>query len=113
MALNLSPVSRNLHLRVTLMFLELEDLLSIMLAVCVSMLLGNVFFADRYIFHIPVNYFLPLVILLLGVPALMIFKYGKPRGYLVDLLTFYAKPQHYCARTPEQTVNTTYFLEEE
>ena len=33
MALNSSPVSRNLHLKVTILFLELEDLLAIMLAV--------------------------------------------------------------------------------
>ena len=74
MALNSSPVSRNLHLKVTVLFLELEDLLTIMLAVCGAMLVGNFFFSDRYIFHIPMNYFLPLVILLVGVPVLMIFK---------------------------------------
>ncbi len=113
MALNTSPVSRNLHLRVTLLFLELEDLLAIMLAVCAAMLIGNWFFSDRYIFQIPMNYFLPLMILVLGVPGLMIFKYGKPRGYLADLLVFHAKPQQYSARTPEQTIRTTYFREED
>ena len=68
MALNSSPVSRNLHLKVTILFLELEDLLTIMLAVCGAMLIGNFLFSDRYIFHIPMNYFLPLAILLVGVP---------------------------------------------
>jgi len=113
MALNCSPVSRNLHLKVTLFFLELEDLLTIMLAVCGAMLVGNFFFSDRYIFHIPMNYFLPLAILVVGVPALMIFKYGKPRGYLLDFLLFHAKPQQYCAATQEPVIREGYFREEE
>jgi len=33
MALLMSPISRNLHMKVTLMYLELEDLLTILLAV--------------------------------------------------------------------------------
>ena len=113
MALNSSPVSRNLHLKVTILFLELEDLLAIMLAVCGAMLVGNFLFSDRYIFHIPMNYFLPLAILLVGVPVLMIFKYGKPRGYLLDLLLFHARPQQYCAGTQESVIRRSYFREEE
>jgi hypothetical protein len=113
MALNTSQVSRNLLLKVTLLGLELEDLLMLMLGVSVSMVLGNVFFSDRYIFHIPVNYFLPLLILLGGIPGVMLLKYGKPRGYLIDLVAYYAKPSQYSGRTPEQILNTTYFREEE
>ncbi len=80
MALSMSPISRNLHMKVTLMYLELENLLTILLAVSGSMIVGNFLFPNREIFHIPMNYFLPLVILLVGVPGLMLFKYGKPRG---------------------------------
>src|SRR3974390_322737 len=86
MALNSSPVSRNLHLKVTILFLELEDLLAIMLAVCGAMLIGNFLFSDRYIFHIPINYFLPL---------------------------FHARPQQYCAGTQESVIRSSYFREEE
>ena len=113
MALNSSPVSRNLHLKVTLLFLELEDLLAIMLAVSGTMLVGNFLFSDRYIFHLPMNYFLPLAILLVGVPILMIFKYGKPRGYLLDLLLSHARPQQYSAASQETQIETSYFKEEE
>jgi hypothetical protein len=84
-----------------------------MLAVSGTMLLGNFLFSDRYIFHLPMNYFLPLAILLVGVPVLMIFKYGKPRGYLLDLLLFHARPQQYCAGTQETQIHKTYFEEEE
>ena len=105
MALNASPVSRNLHLKVTFLNLELEDLLAIMFAVAVSMLLGNLLFPDRYVFHIPLNYFIPLMILVAGVPGLMIFKYGKPRHYLVDLLIFARQAagiQRHGPRAPNQ-----------
>ena len=77
------------------------------------MLVGNFLFSDRYIFHLPMNYFLPLVILLVGVPVLMIFKYGKPRGYPLDLLLFHARPQQYCAGTQETRIQTSYFKDEE
>ena len=39
MALNASPVSRNLHLKVTFLNLELEDLLAIMFAVASTCLM--------------------------------------------------------------------------
>ena len=113
MALNSSPVSRNLHLKVTILFLELEDLLAIMLAVSGTMLVANFLFSDRYIFHLPMNYFLPLAILLVGVPVLLIFKYGKPRGYLLDLLLFHARPQQYSAGTQETQIQASYFREDE
>lgn len=112
MALNASPVSRNLHLKVTFLNLELEDLLAIMFAVAVSMLLGNLFFPDRYVFRIPLNYFIPLMILVAGVPGLMIFKYGKPRHYLVDLLIFHAKPRAYTAMGRERQISTPYLRED-
>jgi hypothetical protein len=112
MALNASPVSRNLHLKVTFLNLELEDLLAIMFAVAVSMLLGNLLFPDRYVFHIPLNYFIPLMILVAGVPGLMIFKYGKPRHYLVDLLTWHAKPRAYSAMGRERQISNPYLRED-
>jgi len=112
MALNTSPVSRNLHLKVTFLNLELEDMLAIMFAIAVSMLLGNLLFPDRSVFHIPLNYFLPLVILVGGVPGLMIFKYGKPRRYLPDLLVWHAKPRAYSAMGRERQMCGPYLREE-
>jgi len=43
------------------------------------------------------NWFLMLMVLVLGVPGLMLFKYGKPRRYLFDLAVYYAQPRSYCA----------------
>ena len=33
---------------------------------------------------------------ILAVPCLMLFKYGKPRGYLEDLVMWRVKPHIYC-----------------
>lgn len=113
MALLMSPISRNLHMKVTFLYLELEDLLTILLAVSGSMIAGNFLFSDREIFHIPMNYFLPLVILVIGVPGLMLFKYGKPRSYLQDLVLWYAKPRTYAAGIHERHLTEPYLREED
>jgi len=113
MSLNSSPVSRNLHLKVTMLFLELEDLLTIMLAVCGAMLIGNFLFSDRYIFHIPMNYFLPLAILLVwsaGIDDLQVRQAARlPAGPA-------AVPRQATAvlrGTQESVIRSSYFREEE
>ncbi len=113
MALILSPISRNLHMKVTFLYLELEDLLVILLAVSGSMIVGNFLFPDREVFHIPMNYFLPLVILATGVPGLMILKYGKPRAYLQDLVFWYSKPRSYSCTGREKLFERPYLREDD
>ena len=113
MALRVSPVSRNLALKVTFLFLEIEDMLALAFACAVSMIAGQFVFSDRYIFSIPMNWFLVLVVLGLGVPALMLFKYGKPRKYLVDLVAWYGKPHSYCALARDAQLTTPYLKENE
>ncbi len=113
MALLMSPISRNLHMKVTFLYLELEDLLTILLAVSGAMIVGNFLFPDREIFHIPMNYFLPLVILVIAVPGLMLFKYGKPRAYLQDLVLWYAKPRAFAVGIHERRLTEPYLREED
>jgi len=113
MALNSSPVSRNLHLKVTILFPRTRRSADHHAGGLRRNAHRNFLFSDRYIFHIPMNYFLPLAILLVGVPVLMIFKYGKPRANLLDLLLFHARPQQYCAGTQESVIRSSYFREEE
>jgi hypothetical protein len=43
------------------------------------------------------NMVLQYVVPILSVPALMLFKYGKQRGYLLDWVTFQTKPHVYSA----------------
>lgn len=113
MPLLLSPISRNLHAKVTFFYLELEDLLTILLATSVAMIVGNLLFPHREIFHLPMNYFLPLMILLIGVPGLMTFKYGKPRSYLQDLVLWHAKPRAYSCGGRERQLTEPYLREDD
>jgi hypothetical protein len=46
------------------------------------------------------------------VPLLIAFKYGKPRGYLRDLMLWHTKPRAYCALARDNQVQVSYFEEE-
>jgi hypothetical protein len=46
------------------------------------------------------------------VPFLMVFKYGKPRGYLRDLFHWYTQPRAYCAVAQDGKIRTSYIAEE-
>ncbi len=111
MALRMSPVSRNLHAKVTMLGLELEDMLFLAMTGAGAMLVGQFFFADRYMFFLPMNWFLLLMVLVVGVPALMLFKYGKPRGYLLDLAVYYAMARSYCALAHDQKLKSGFIYE--
>jgi hypothetical protein len=113
MALKMSPVSRNLHAKVTMLGLELEDMLALAMGCAIAMLIGQLLFSDRYMFFLPMNWFLMLMVLVLGVPGLMLFKYGKPRGYLLDLVVYYAQPRSYCPFARDTKLTTSFIQETE
>ena len=100
MALNISPVHRNLHTRVSWFYLEFEDWFVVIGLAAVTNVFGR--WIDRNIFGIPMNVFLQYIVPVLSVPFLMLFKYGKPRGYLKDLLAWHAKPRIYCGMEPDK-----------
>ena len=93
MALDVTPFYRNLRTRVTVLGLEAEDLFAIMAIAVVANVFGR--FLNREMFGLPMNMVLQYFVPLLSVPALMLFKYGKQRGYLLDWIMFYAKPHIY------------------
>lgn len=95
MSLNVTPVPRNLATKVTFLYLEFDDLFAILGLAVVMNMLGR--FLHREMFGIPMNVFLQYVVPVLCIPALMVFKYGKPRAYLRDWLMFHMKPHIYCA----------------
>ncbi len=111
MALNISPVHRNLHTRVSFLYLEFEDWFVIIGLAAVTNVFGR--WIDRNIFGIPMNVFLQYVVPVLSVPFLVLFKYGKPRGYLRDLLAWHIKPRIYCGMEPDSQVDREYLTEEE
>jgi len=106
MPLDVTPIYRNLRTRVTFFGLEAEDLF-VILAVAVGMnILGR--FLDREMFGLPMNMVLQYFVPVLSVPALMLFKYGKQRGYLVDWLLFHTKPHLYSGLEQDSELNREY-----
>ena len=99
MALEVTPVHRNLHQRVTFFYLEFEDLFIVIGLAAVMNIAGR--FLGRDLYGIPLNIILQYVVPIVAVPVLMIFKYGKPRGYLRDLIVWHAKPHIYCGLEPD------------
>src|SRR5215469_1036040 len=106
MALDVTPVYRNLRTRVTFFGLEAEDLFAI-LAVAVVM---NVFgrFLNREMFGLPMIMVLQYVVPILTIPALMLFKYGKQRAYLLDWMMFHTKPHVYSALESDRELTREY-----
>jgi hypothetical protein len=100
MAIEVTPVHRNLHQRVTFFYLELEDLFLVIGLAAVMNVFGR--FLNRELHGIPLGIVLQYVVPLIAVPVLMLFKYGKPRGYLRDLLVWHAKPHIYCGLEPDR-----------
>src|SRR5437588_11151281 len=99
MALTVTPVPRNLATKVTFLYLEFEDLFVILGLAVVMNMFGR--FLQREMFGIPMNVFLQYVVPVLSIPALILFKYGKPRDYLKAGLRFTMSPPVYPALHPD------------
>jgi hypothetical protein len=110
MPLHVTPVNRNLHTRVTFMFLELEDLFVVLAVAAVMNVVGH--FVGGEIAGMPTNLVLQYGVPMVLVPLLMAFKYGKPRGYVRDLACWYARPRLYCAIARDQEIHSAYLREE-
>lgn len=111
MALNVTQVQRNLKQRVTFMGLEFEDLFVVLGLAAITNIFGR--FLHREMLGIPMNVFLQYVVPLLAVPFLILFKYGKPRGYLYDCFGYYSKPRVYCGLESDTLQNVEYLRAEE
>jgi hypothetical protein len=94
-ALDVTPVYRNLRTRVTFFGLEAEDLFAILALAVVLNVLGRLL--NREMFGLPMNMILQYIVPIMTIPALMLFKYGKQRGYLHDWVMFHTKPHVYSA----------------
>jgi hypothetical protein len=106
MGLDVTPVYRNLRTRVTFLGLEAEDLFAILSLAVVTNILGR--FLHREMFGLPMNMVLQYFVPALSIPALMLFKYGKQRGYLQDWVMFHAKPHVYSALERDQKLTREY-----
>ncbi|MCI0624293.1 MAG: hypothetical protein L0387_22050 [Acidobacteria bacterium] len=75
MPLDTAPVYRNLQTRVTLLYLELEDLFVVMILAVVFNIVGR--FMDRELAGIPMSLLLQYGVPMLSIPLLILFKYGQ------------------------------------
>jgi len=106
MALDVTPVNRNLHTRVTFMALEFEDLFAVLGLAAVMNVVSRFVSGSTSAW---LQYSVPLAV----VPLLMVFKYRKPRGYLRDLFFWYTKPRTYCAVSRDRHLQTSYLRKEQ
>ena len=106
MALDVTPIYRNLRTRVTFFGLEAEDLFAILALAVVMNIFGR--FLNREIFGLPMNMVLQYFVPVLSVPGLMLFKYGKQRGYLLDWVRFHTKPHVYSGLECDRELDCEY-----
>lgn len=111
MVLTVTAVPRNLATKVRFLYLEFEDLFVILALAVMMNILGRFF--QRDMFRVPMNIVLQWVVPILSVPLLILFKYGKPRGYLHDWLIFHMKPHVYCALEGDSEQRVEYLKAEE
>jgi hypothetical protein len=110
-ALTVTTVPRNLATKVRFLYLEFEDLFVILALAVVMNVLGRFF--QRDMFGVPMNIVFQWVVPILSIPLLILFKYGKPRGYLHDWLIFHMKPHVYCALERDSEQRVEYLKAEE
>ena len=109
--LNITHVHRNLHTRVTFLYLEFEDAFVILGIAAFTNVFGR--FLRREIAGVPLNVFLQYIVPVLAIPLLIAFKYGKPRRYLYDFLEWHTKPRIYCGIEPDSQQHVVYLKEDQ
>jgi len=113
MSLDLTPVHRNLHTRVTFLGLEFEDVILVLALAALMNLLAHFASDSARVFGMPLNVFMEFVVPLLSVPFLILFKYGKPKGYLLDLIRSFLAPHAWCALERDSEFTQSYIADEE
>ncbi len=113
MSLDLTPVHRNLHTKVTFLGLEFEDLILVLALAAVMNLLAHFVSDNVHVLGMPLNVFMEFVVPALAVPFLMLFKYGRPRGYLTDFMRSFFAPRAWCALERDSELTHSYLAEEQ
>jgi hypothetical protein len=113
MSLDISPVHRNLNTKVTFLGLEFEDLILVLALAAVMNLLAHFVSDTAHVFGVPLNVFMEFIIPCLAVPFLILFKYGRPRGYLTDLARSLFAPKAWSALERDSELLQPYILDGE
>jgi hypothetical protein len=91
------------------MLLEFEDLFFVLGVAALMNGIGR--FVSGELAGIPMSIVLQYAVPVAIVPLLMVFKYGKPRGYMRDLLLWHTKPRAYCALARDRELTRSYLKE--
>lgn len=110
MGLQVTPVNRNLQTRVTFMGLEFEDLFVVLGMAAITNVAGH--FVSGELAGLPLNLIVQYGLPISVVPLLMLFKYGRPRGYIRDLALWYVRPRMYSATAKDRELSVAYLKEE-
>jgi hypothetical protein len=113
MSLDLTPVHRNLHTKVTFLGLEFEDLILVLALAALMNLAAHFVSGNAHVLGMPLNIFMEFVVPALAVPFLILFKYGRPRGYLTDLVRSLLAPKAWCALERDSELTHGYVVDEE
>src|SRR5271154_3420579 len=113
MSLDLTPVHRNLNTKVSFLGLEFEDLILVLALAALMNLLAHFVGENAHVFGMPLNVFMEFVVPALAVPFLILFKYGRPRGYLTDLVLSLFAPKAWCAFERVSDRTQVYLVEKE
>ena len=113
MSLDMTPVHRNLHTKVTFLGLEFEDLILVLALAALMNLLAHFVSGNAHVFRIPLNIFMEFIVPALAVPFLILFKYGRPRGYLTALVRSFFAPKAWCALERDSELKESYLTEDE
>jgi hypothetical protein len=111
--LNITPIHKNLHTKITFLGLEFEDLVAVLALALVLNLLAHFISTNAKVMGIPLNIFLEFIVPLLAIPFLMVFKYGKPRGYLRDLALSLISARAWCAIEKDSVLKVPYLREDD
>ena len=111
MALQITPIHKNLHTKVTLLGLEFEDLVVVLLAAIVMDFMSHFVSDKATMLGLPLNLFMIIAVPLLLVPLLILFKYGKPRGYLQDWAGSLLAPKAWCALERDAVLDRPYIID--
>lgn len=111
MALQSTPISRNLGTSARLLGLEFEDLIVVGISAGGTMGIGGFVAPNATIYGLPANFVLSIAVIVVGVLGLSLFKYGKPRGYLGDLIAWYVQPRTRSALVRDRKHTRRYVIE--
>ncbi len=113
MSLDLTPVHRNLHTKVTFLGLEFEDLILVLALAALMNLLAHFVSGNAHVFGMPLNIVMEFIVPALAVPFLILFKYGRPRGYLTDLVRSFFAPKARCVLERDSVLIEPYLVDKE